>query len=75
MVFVKKNETQSIGSTIVQTVIILHIQNVFLAKTQISSNTYNDYLLGGFYTFVYHPHTFNSIVEIKGHPQCNRCNS
>ena len=38
VIFVKKNEIQSIGFTIAQIVIILHIPNVSLAKTQISSN-------------------------------------
>ena len=44
VIFVKKNATQSIGSTIVQIAIILHIPNVFLGKTQISSNIYNGHL-------------------------------
>ena len=75
VIFVKMNETQNIGSIIVQIAVILHIPNVFLGKSQISSNTYNGHLLGGSYTFVCHLHTFNFIEEIKGHPQCNRCNT
>ena len=47
VIYVKKNETQSIGSTIVQIAVILHIPNVFLGKTQMSSNTCNGHLFGG----------------------------
>ena len=37
VISVKKNETRSIGSTIVQIAVILLIPNVFLGKTQIGS--------------------------------------
>ena len=37
VIFVKKNETQTIGSTTVQIVLILHIPNVFLGNIQIRS--------------------------------------
>ena len=36
VIFVKKNETQNIGSTTVKIVVILLIPNVFLGNTQIS---------------------------------------
>ena len=39
VIFVKKNETQNIGSTTVKIVVILLIPNVFLGNTQIASNT------------------------------------
>ena len=37
VIFVKKNETQTIGFTIVQIALILHIPNVFLGNTQMRS--------------------------------------
>ena len=37
VIYVKRNETQNIGSTTVQIVVILLIQNVFLATIQILS--------------------------------------
>ena len=37
VIYVKKNETQSIGSTTVKIVVILLIPNVFLGNTQIGS--------------------------------------
>jgi len=37
VIFVKKNETQTIGSTTVEIVLILHIPNVFLGNIQIGS--------------------------------------
>ena len=75
VIFVKKNATQSIGSTIVQIAIILYIPNVFLGKIQFASNTYDGHLFGGFNTFDYHPHTLTFIDEIIDYPRCNRCNS
>ena len=47
VISVKKNEIQNIGSIIVQIVVILHIPNVFLGKTQMPSNTCNGHLFGG----------------------------
>ena len=72
---VKKNVTQSIGSTIVQIAIILYIPNVFLGKIQISSHTYDGHLFGGVNTFDCHSHTLTFIEEIINYPRCNKCNS
>ena len=69
VISVKKNTTQSIGSTIVQIAIILHIPNVFLEKTQMSSNAYDGHLFGGVNTFDCHPHTITFIEEIIDCPR------
>ncbi|KAK7835651.1 hypothetical protein CFP56_023299, partial [Quercus suber] len=57
------NETQNIGSIIVQIAVILHIPNVFLAKTQMSSDIYNGYLPGGSYTFVCQYVTYTPLIS------------
>ena len=65
VIFVKKSETQTIGTTTVQIALFLHIPNVFLGNHHISSNTYNGQLFGGAYTFFCHPHPLTFIEEIK----------
>ena len=50
-IYVKKNETQSIGSTTVKIVVILLIPNVFLEMNQMLNNKYNGHLFVGAYTF------------------------
>ena len=47
VIFVKKNEIPSNGSTTVQSAAFLLIVTVFLGKIQMSSNTCNGHLLGG----------------------------
>ena len=71
VIFVKKNETQNIGSTTVKIVVILLIPNVFLGNTQIGSTTYNGKLFGGTYTFVCCPHPFSFIEKLKTTLICN----
>ena len=71
VIFVKKNETQNIGSTTVKIVVILLIPNVFLGNPQIASNTYKGQLFGGTYTFVCHPHPISFIEKLKTTLICN----
>uniref|UniRef100_A0A2N9FQ51 Uncharacterized protein n=1 Tax=Fagus sylvatica TaxID=28930 RepID=A0A2N9FQ51_FAGSY len=61
---VKKNETQSIGSTTVKIAVILLIPNVFLGNTQIASLEVLTHL-------TCHPHPLTFIEETKDHPLCD----
>jgi hypothetical protein len=63
---VKKNETQSIGSTTVKIAVILLIPNVFLGNTQIASLEVLTHL-------TCHPHPLTFIEETKDHPLCDKC--
>ena len=76
VIFVKKNESESIGSTIVQIVVILLIPNVFLENPQMSTQivTTSSRLQGECSLFDYHPHTLTFIEETKYHPQSHSCN-
>ena len=65
VIYVKMNETKSIGSITVKNVAILLIPNVFLEYPQISSNTHNGNLFRVAYIFNYHPHSIRSLRKLK----------